>query len=79
MSRKQTQALASMVKELNINLESGKKEGRRGGGRRKYMCNNKIAILDKKPSPFFQFTDQKSLEPSPPLNRSWYPSPVVLF
>lgn len=57
--------LVSTIKGFNnINLEREKGEDERGegaGGGVKNVCHNKTAILDKKPSPFFQFTDQKIL------------------
>lgn len=45
-------------------------KGEKGGGRREEgmeVRHNKTAILDKKPSPFLQFTDQKTLGPRPRL------------
>lgn len=56
--------LVSTIKGINnINLEREKGEDEREGtgGGVKNVCHNKTAILDKKPSPFFQFTDQKIL------------------
>lgn len=60
--------LVPTIKGININLEREKGEDERGGegtgGGVKNVCHNKTSILDKKPSSFFQFIDQKILESS---------------